>query len=168
MAYANYIAAVEWADIASLRQGSSASIVPHSIAVVSHLYAYAVKRQPVSGCLGKILDKGEVLSASYWHPLRVPVVHSPEAVRALTADLRAALGGVDANQEEDALDHDITEILRILDDAAETNRAVLSVLEPPADEERAQKVSCPFEKPETLPVSWGQLTRTMKRFSKRR
>jgi len=165
MAYANYFASVEWGEVTNLRSGLRVTVAPHSITAVSHLLARGIK--DLGGCLEAILDKGEVLSPVLWHPLRVPMVHAPSAACSLATNLRAALEGLaDDAKGRYAADYEIAEILRVLDDAAKTSRGVLSVLEPPADGERAQRVICPFDSPEKLVPPWGNLARTLGRFSK--
>jgi hypothetical protein len=164
MAYANYLASVEWREIEGLRGGERATISPRSSAGVSHLLADAVKEQPLSGCLADIIDNGEVLSPLLWHPLRAPLVHSPSAVSILATRLRSALESLDSDAKSRyGLDYEIKAVLRVVNDAAENNRALVSVLEPPADAERAQRVVCPFSEPEKLPIPWGNLGTTLKR-----
>jgi hypothetical protein len=167
MAYANYLGSVEWSEIESLRSGEKVTMAAHTTAVVSHLLAGAVKEQRLRECLADIIDKGEVLSPSLWHPLRVPVVHSPSAVSALATSLRGAIESLDSGAKSRyGLDYEITAVLSVLSDAAENHRSLVSVLEPPADAERAQRVECPFGEPEKLPIPWGNLGKTLKRFQK--
>ena len=112
-----------------------------------------MKEQPLGGRLAEVIDSGDVLSPSLWHPLRVPLVHSPEAATLLAAKMQAALESLDGRvKNKYALDYEITEIVRVLIDAANNNRGVVSVLEPPADEDRAQRVVCPFSEPDKLPI----------------
>lgn len=158
MAYRNYLASVEWSDIVALREERRSTLTPHYIAAVSHLLAYAVAEQPLGTCLARIIDKGEVLSPSFWHPVRVPVAHSPEAISLLAAELRTALEVLDAGKRHTfELDPAFADLDRVVADAAKNRRGVVSVLEPPADEQRAQRVTCPFDEPEKLPVPWGSL-----------
>jgi hypothetical protein len=169
MAYANYLASANWDEIASLRSGFRATIAPTEVITISHLYARAVQVQPLGGRLEEVLDGGEVLSPSFWHPLRVPVVHTPNGVRALATNLRAALTGLETRgQKEHVNDTEVAGVLLLLEHAAQSNLAVVSVLEPPADLERARRVICPFIEPEKLPIPWGNLAVTLKRFLKRR
>jgi hypothetical protein len=167
MAYANYLASVEWTEIASLRKGLRTTIDPQSVVSVSHLLAGAVKEQPLRRCLAEVIDRGEVLSPLLWHPLRVPLVHSPDAAALLGTKMQTALESLDCSvKNKYVLDYEITGIVRVLADAANNNRGVVSVLEPPADEDRAQRVVCPFSEPDKLPIPWGNLGRTLKRFIK--
>jgi hypothetical protein len=169
MAYANYLASVEWTEVESLRKGLKATLAAETIVSVSHLLPGAVKQQPLGGCFATIIDGGEILSPSFWHPLRVPVVHSPQAISGLTKNLLAALENLDsASKSRFGVDYEITSVLRVLNDAATNNRGLISVLEPPADEERAQRVRCPFSEPEQLPIPWGNLGKTLKRGRKPR
>jgi hypothetical protein len=156
---------VEWVDIVGVRNGSKATIAPRSIAATSHLLAYWVKEQPLGACLGSIIDQGEILSPLFWHPLRVPVVHSPEAVSSLAANLQMALESLDTLAKAVyVVDSEIASIVRVLHEAMKESHAIVSVLEPPADKERAQRVACPFDEPENLPTPWGNLEKTLGRF----
>ena len=83
MAYGNYLASVDWGEVTELRGGHRASLIPMEITCVSHLLAGGVREQPLVRCLFEMLDRGESLSPIFWHPLRVPVVHSPQAVSIL-------------------------------------------------------------------------------------
>ena len=167
MAYANYLASIEWVEIASLRNGLRTTIAPQTVAAVSHLLAGAVKEQPLGGCLAEVIDRGEALSPSLWHPLRVPLVHSPDAAILLATKMRTALESLDSSvKNKYVLDYEMAEVVRVPADAASNNRGVVSVLEPPADEDRAQRVACPFSEPDKLPIPWGNLGKTLKRFVK--
>lgn len=168
MAYANYLASVNWEGIESLRSGHRATIVPMTVVTISHLYAHAVQLQPLGCSLAEVLDGGEVLLPSLWHPLRVPVVHTPHAVRTLATNLRAALTGIETGgQNGHVNDPEVSGVLRLLDEAAQANLAVVSVLEPPADLGRAECVMCPFDESEKLPIPWGNLAATLKRLNQR-
>jgi hypothetical protein len=167
MAYANYLASVEWTEIANLRGGLNATIAPQRVAVVSHLLAGAVKEEPLSGCLAEVIDGGEVLSPSLWHPLRVPLVHPPATAALLATKLQVVLESLNSSvKNRYVLDYEIAAIVGVLNDAASNHRCVVSVLQPPADEERAQRVLCPFSYPESLPIPWGNLAKTLRRLPK--
>jgi hypothetical protein len=167
VAYANYLASVEWTEIASLRKGLRTTIAPQTVAAVSHLLAGAGKEQPLGGCLAEVIDRGEVLSPLLWHPLRVPLVHSPDAAALLATKMQTALESLHSSvKNKYVLDYEIAGIVRVLADAANNNRGVISVLEPPADEDHAQRVVCPFSEPDKLPIPWGNLGKTLKRFVK--
>lgn len=159
MAYGNYIAVVDWLDIIKLREDLQQTVQPLKIGFVSHLASYWVKEKPLGEYLAQILDGGQELSPSFWHPFRVPRVHSPDAVRSLQSNLQAAWSEISPEaQAANAFQHDITEILLILKTAVAHESAVMSVLEPPADEERAKRVACPFDQFDKLPVRWGNLS----------
>ena len=173
MAYGNYLASVDWAEVEALRNGLKSTIAPHNAIITSHILPGAAKNlkspgaQPVATCLADIFDRGELLSELFWHPLRLPVVHSPQTVRALFSGLRRALEGLDIETKlKPFFDLDISPILNVLGDAVENGLAVVSVLEPPADNERAQRVACPFSDLDKLPVPWGRLRNTLNQFAK--
>lgn len=159
MAYANYIAIVEWAEVSRLREGTSQTLRPLRVIVVSHLTGYWVREQPLRDCLAQILDGGHELTPSFWHPFRPPMVHSADEVRGLWASLKIAWQELaPAVRAQHIFQHEIAEVLELLAAAVATGDALLSVLEPPADEERARRVACPFDQPEQLPMPWGSLS----------
>ena len=159
MAYGNYIAAVSWLDVVRLRENYQQKLKPLKVSFVTHLTSYWVQEQPLGECLAEILNSGEDLSASFWHPFQTPKVHPPKATYSLEVKLQTAWGELTS---EDKATHgfqrDIAEILDVLKTAIATEGAFLSVLEPPADEERASGVACPFDEPDKLPVKWGNLS----------
>jgi hypothetical protein len=59
MAYANYIAAVDWDSVLRMRAGIQLTLKPSSIIAVSHLTAHCEKRQPLGHCLTQLLDGGK-------------------------------------------------------------------------------------------------------------
>ena len=158
MAYANYIAGVDWEAILRLREGIQRTLQPREVVVVSHLIAYWEKAQPLGSCLTQIIDGGLELSPVFWHPLRVPKVHSPDEVRSLGASLHSAWEelGPEAQAARDW--REISEVIAVFDSAVSGGRAIVSVLEPPADEKRATRVTCPFDEPSQLPIPWGSLS----------
>jgi hypothetical protein len=81
--------------------------------------------------------------------------------------LRCALEGLEIEAKlKPFFDLDISPILNVLGDAVENGLAVVSALEPPADNERAQRVACPFSDLDKLPVPWGRLRNTLNQFAK--
>ena len=160
MAYACYLASCEWNEIENLRQGMAPSIRAYNVVVISHLLAYIVKERPLCDSVADVIDKGEVLADSFWHPLRVPIVHPPAAARSLLGNLLSALEHLSAPAKEAYMrDAEIRDVLRVLEDARANNLALVSALEPPSDQERAVKVACPFTEPQKLPIPWGDLGR---------
>ena len=163
MAYANYIAVVEWDAVLRLRAGGQKTLRPLSVGVVSHLTAHWEKREPLGSCLTQILDGGQELSPIFWHPFRAPRVHSPNEVRTLQTSLRKALEALTpAGELACALDQDVASICAAIDSAVNSGAAIVSALEPPADEERGRRVACPFDQPDQLPIPWGNLSALFK------
>ena len=159
MAYGNYIAAVNWFDIVRLREDSRQKLKPLKVSFVTHLTSYWVQEQPLGECLAQILNGGEDLSSSFWHPFQTPKVHPPKVVCSLQTKLQAAWDELTSEVKvTHGFQRDIAEILDVLKIAVEAEGAFLSVLEPPADEERASRVVCPFDEPDKLPVKWGNLS----------
>ena len=102
------------------------------ITCVSHLLAGGVRERPLGRCLFEILDRGESLSPIFWHPLRVPVVHSPQAVSILRKALLDAMSFLDTELNANyGRDLENSQILRVFNTAADHAHGVVSVLEPP-------------------------------------
>ena len=165
LAYANYIAAVAWDDVLRLRNGKLPAVRPLSVVVVSQLTAYWEKLQPLGACLVQILDGGQELFPSYWHPFRVPKVHSPHEVGTLRTNLQRSLEALTATERAAVVSqHELSLLSAVIEDAANAGAAIVSALEPPADEERAIRVACPFDEPDKLPIAWGNLSVMFKEF----
>ena len=159
MAYGDYIAAVDWKDVVHLRDGIQQTLQPRHVIFVSHLTAYYVTEESLKNTLIHIVDGGEELSPVYWHPFRAPKVLTPQNVIKLESDLRREWNELSREvRSEHGFSRDISEILAVLHTAASNKGALISVLEPPADKERAQRVLCPFDESSKLPVPWGQLS----------
>ena len=159
MAYGDFIAAVNWKDVVRLREGIQQTLQPQHVIFVSHLTAYYVTEEPLKRTLIQIVDGGEELSPKFWHPFRVPKVLTPQDVIKLEADLRREWNELATEvSAEHGFSRDISEILAVLHAATSNEGALMSVLEPPADKERAQRVLCPFDESSELPVPWGQLS----------
>jgi hypothetical protein len=147
LAYLNYLASVPTGEVAALHADAAILLQPSLLLGVSHVIAYWVKPQPLGQLLGQAIDGGAVLNRELWHPLRVPVYHEPEAVRSLLARLEEAWQGALASRpvrEDDWYRIEIEKVLRLFRHAAEHNECVVSVLEPPTDRKRADRVRIPF------------------------
>ncbi len=148
MAYGNYIASVPVTEIAELRRDPQVMLHPTRVEIVSHLLGYWIKAQPLGRLLGEALDGGQPLTDDWEHPLRAPVVHPPDEVRRLLAVIREGMEtavAAGASQEIAPFDGDLRSLVNVFQHAADRGEAVVSVLEPPMDEERAAKVRIPFD-----------------------
>jgi len=148
VAYGNFIASVPFPQIAALRADPNVLLRPSRMENVSHLLAYWVQAQPLGRLLGEALDGGERLADGLEHPLRPPVMHRPLEVRRLLHVLREALHQATAAnrvREIHWFGRDIDKLLAVFEHAAGHGEAVVSVLEPPFDEERGAKVKIPFD-----------------------
>ncbi len=147
MAYVNYIAAVPLDQIAELRRNRNSVLRPSRLEMVSHLLAYWVKAQPAGKLFEDALDGGEFLADGLEHPYRPPMMHLPADVFRLRALIRVGLEAAAAAADTNGVEGfrlDIDRLLRVMDVAIERGEAIISVLEPPMDEERASKVRIPF------------------------
>jgi hypothetical protein len=147
MAYGNYIASVPLDEIDALRRNQTAFLRPTGLEIVSHLVGYWIPAQPIGQLLGQVLDGGELLADDLTHPLRPPKMHLPmDVARLRDAILEGVKTAIAAGQTKEIewFRLDIEKINGILQLAVERGEAIVSVLEPPMDEERAAKVRIPF------------------------
>lgn len=154
MAYLNFLAAVTEADVQALSQDASAVLEPSLVVAVSHLIGSWVVVQPLGKLLGQAVDGGLAVSSDLWHPLRPPVYHNAETVRAIHHQLADEWQRVLADQsvpEDDWYRVEIEKVLRLFWHASNRSESVVGVLERPADQVRAQKVQIPFK----WSVGWG-------------
>ena len=79
MAYLNLLAAVAPEQVAQLRGDPGYRMSPSKVVEVSHLLGNPgwVMHLPLVSILAEVLDGGELLTGSLWHPLRAPKYHPP-------------------------------------------------------------------------------------------
>jgi hypothetical protein len=151
MAYLNFLVAASPQQVQALRKDSAVLLRPSLVVAVSHLVGYWVEIQPLGELLGQTLDGGEKLNDQLWHPLREPVFHTPEQVQALHSRLTEAWdkarGPQTKRDDWDWYRHEIGQVLRAFHHASERGECIVSVLQPPADAERAGRVRMPFASP---------------------
>ena len=131
------------------RSGRSRLLVTTDLFTCSHGVAYWVTVQPLGRLLGEAIDGGETLRSDLWHPLRPPIVVEPAEVRQRLVKLEEAfskyldeLGLTESS--EDWYVHEIGHVLGVYRLAAASGAAVVSVIQPPWDEERASRVVMPI------------------------
>jgi len=146
MAYLTLIASVPESEIASFEGGAVELMSASRIERVSHYLTYSVSHQPLGNLLGQAIDGGEPLREDLWHPFRAPVVKTVNDVKNCWAELNEAWA-VAVRQwnvpEGDWYRIEITKLLSIYDHARRESECIVSMLEPPADSERARKVKIP-------------------------
>ena len=160
MAYGNYLASVLEEQINALRTDPSGTLAPSVVQRVSHVIAYWVGVQPLGRLLGEAIDGGLVLSHALRHPLRSPVYYPPDRVVALHQDLCRAWQLATSEHplpETDWYRIEIEKVLKVFRDAAERGPCVVSVLEPPMDQERASRVRIPLAGRPGLPPEGGPI-----------
>ena len=147
MAYLNFLVAVPDADVLALSRDVSLVLEPSLVVPVSHLIGYWVEVQPLGKLLGQAVDGGLTVSSELWHPLRPPVYHKSDAAKALYQQLTEEWQRVVAEKpvpEDDWFRIEIEKVLRLFRHASDRGESVVSVLERPADQERAHRVRIPF------------------------
>lgn len=151
MAYLNFLISVSEQQLQGLRKDSTTLLHPSLVIATSHLIGYWVEIQPLGGLLGQALDGGEKVNDELWHPLREPVFHTPSEVQVLYKKLteawQKARGPETDSDDFNWYRREINLVLRIFHHASEKEECIVSVLQPPADAERAQRVRLPFVAP---------------------
>src|SRR5262249_13848083 len=110
--------------------------------------SYWVQVQPLGQLLHEAIDGGELLHSELWHPLRPPRFHRPPQVRSLAGQLGEAWEAAKPEMPVDDggwLMAEVRRLLRLYRHAAQVEESVVSVLDLPGDEERAQRVRIPWE-----------------------
>ena len=150
MAYGVLMAAVPPEDIDEYRQsGRSQPLATTDLFTCSHGVAYWVTFQPLGQLLGEAIDRGEPLRSDLWHPLRPPIVVEPTEVRQRLVKLEEAFAGYLndfglTESSEDWYVHEIGNVLGVYRLAAASGATVVSVVQPPWDEQRASRVVMPI------------------------
>lgn len=149
MAYACILAAVERQQVEDYQRGQRSRMQASKTVRCSHGIAYWVRAQPFGKLLGEAIDGGERLRDDLWHPLKAPTVHSVEAVQSLHAHLADAWSDTIRNhgkpEEGDWYAAEISPAIDVFVWASSGQMCVVSVLEPPFDEQRAKRVDNPIE-----------------------
>ena len=144
MAYLNIIAAVDAEAVAEFRAEARELIRPSRAVSVSHLIGSPGWNdfQPLQSILAEVLDGGELLSQSLWHPLRPPVYHSPGRVAELCTSLTTAWKDLLSDgrlSDDDSGRIEISRAVDIVRHAADAQEGLVSILQPPFDRERAEQ-----------------------------
>lgn len=145
MAYLNFLASVGEARVAAFQRDPSRALGASLVRGCSHLVAYSLAVEPLGTLLGDLIDRGETLHGSLWHPLRPPVWHGVGRVAELAEALSREwlkLGDV----EGDAggwYRGEVASVVELATHAARHGECVVSALEPPLDPERAARVILP-------------------------
>ena len=149
MAYLNLLMSVPTSELNALCEDSSYTAKYTELTAVSHLLAYWIKTQPLGELLGTAIDGGELINDELWHPLRKPAFYSSEDVVKLHEQIAAEWNRIPADKQTtepfDYFGPEIEKLLSVFKRAATNGECIVSILEPPADKERADRVKFPFE-----------------------
>ena len=150
MAYLNLLMSVSTSELDALRMDSSYTAKYTELTAVSHLLGYWITTQPLGELLGKAIDGGELINNELWHPLRNPVFHKPADVARLYGEIAAEWNQIPVDRRStepfDFFGPEIDKLLSVFKHATVNDECVVSFLEPPADNERADRVKFPFER----------------------
>lgn len=147
MAYLNILASVPQPQIDALRCDDTVRLSPSMRVGVSHLMAYWLQDvRPLGDFLALAIDGGGVVNDALWHPLRPPVFHLPPVAHDCYEQLASAWQVALLAKPELATGprFEIEKVLRVYRHAAEAGECIISVLLPPGDRERADRVRIPF------------------------
>jgi hypothetical protein len=146
MAYLTFVAAVPHQQIDAIRADETTVLTPTMVNGVSHLLSYWIEIQPLGELLARTIDGGEPLNESFWHPLRPPMMHEPDDVASLAKDLTITWQSVRAaNASDDEwLDSEMNRLLAVMSHACDNMDAIVTALDLPGDDERAQRVRIPW------------------------
>lgn len=147
MAYGVIVAAVSHADVLQFRSNPSLLPVPQLITRITHLATYWIKVQPLGDVLSEVIDGGEEVSASLWHPLRGPSYHTPDSVRRNLPRLSGAWQLVQrppVAREVPWFQYDVDAVLQNMRFAQEHGLGMISALSRPFDEQRSSRVLIPI------------------------
>jgi len=157
VAFLTYLATVDWHEVVELREQRRELLNTKSIICMSNLVTLWVKEQPLNETINDIVNGSEDLSNAFWHPWQVPRVVRPDQVPARGERLRSTWASLSESQQEKHLfRQDIVQLIAFTETAHEKD-AIVSVLEPSVDRERADRVRCPFADQSRLPVPWWSL-----------
>ena len=149
MAYLNLLMSVPTSELEALRKDPAHTAKYTQLTAVSHLLAYWIKTQPLGELLGKAIDGGDPVNDKLWHPLRKPVFHKPDAVGSLhdsiAAEWKQIADKTNTDANFDYFGPEIDKLLSVFQHAMIQGEYIVSILEPPADKERADRVKFPFE-----------------------
>jgi hypothetical protein len=151
MAYAVLLASVSDDQVAAYREKSQPLLAAGLSIRCSHVLTSWVQPTRLRDLLRQAIDGGQILRSDLWHPLRSPVWHSSIAVaeiepqlRQVWADLLVEHGPSDPN---DWYVIEISKVLQVFGHAFVSHTGIVSFLEPPTDQERAEKVIIPIVDP---------------------
>lgn len=149
MAYGTIVASVSEESVSAYRADARTVLDTSMSVFVSHLLAYWIQVEPFGSTLGKCIDGGEELAPRLWHPLRVPLVHSPDAVADLANELERAWNETQqkhvAVEDNDFCGPQITNLVKLFVYATANDECVVTFLDRPSDGERASKVEIPLK-----------------------
>jgi hypothetical protein len=147
MAYSTLLASVPDNQVMAFREGSL-SILEADISIrCSQLLTSWVGPSDLRDVLREAIDCGQILRADLWHPFRAPVWHPSRSAFEIETKLRKVWN----EQLEKAIPIDpadwyvveIGKVVKVFGHAATHHNGIVSFLEEPTDEERAQRVFIP-------------------------
>jgi hypothetical protein len=146
LAYLTLVAAVPEIEVAAIRDDATYVLTPTLVKGVSHLLSYWIQVQPLGQIMNSVIDGGDCLNKDFWHPLRPPMVHFPPAVSHLAESLNEAWAAMNnsASDQDDWLTSEVNRLLIVMHHAVDTGACIVTSLDFPADQERAQRVRIPW------------------------
>lgn len=144
VAYSTLLASVADEQVIAFREGRRSTLEADLSIRCSHILTSWVYADDLRNSLRLAIDGGEMLRADLWHPLRVPVWHPPVSASEIGSKLRKVwneqLATVGQFDPSDWYVVEISKVLKVFEHAAGSHNGVVSFLEKPMDEARANRV----------------------------
>jgi len=147
MAYAALLGSVADDAVIGFRGGSRTVLESALVVRCSHLPTSWVAIQELRELLREAIDGGDQLRGDLWHPFRPPIWHPSSAAAEIASKLRAMWDQILREHPEEYpgwYGVEIGKVLQVFEHAAANHQGVVSFLEKPWDQERAQRVSIPL------------------------
>lgn len=147
MAYMTLVAAVPQQQIDAIRDDERIMLTPTLVTGVSHLLGYWIQLQPLGGLLARTINGGELLNATFWHPLRPPMFHRPDQVASIACELEQEWATIRRNPgfHDEWLELEMERLITVLTHARYNASAVVTALGPTADQKRAERIRIPWQ-----------------------
>jgi hypothetical protein len=147
VAYFTLLASVADEQVVAFREETKSALVADLSRRCSHALTSWVHNDDLRNLLRLSIDGGQVLRPDLWHPLRVPAWHPSVTtaeieprLRRVWSDISKTAGPLDPS---DWYGIEIGKVLEVFAHAAAVHNGVVSFLEPPTDEARANQVLIP-------------------------
>ena len=156
MAYSVTLASIAPQKLEVFLSQPESVVTPVRAITVSHYLAYGMQVEPLASLLERLIDKGNLLHPSLWHPLRAPVYLPYRQVVDLTLELKVEwlkLLQVREIPKNDWFRHQIENVLTLCEFAKIRQHCIVSVLNSPSNTDIIRKIHNPLADAEERPAN---------------